>query len=187
MEPTTKLPAKRMRFVSVPVRDERHDPSGEVGHADKAAMGDDPALEYGEPDLDLVDPRGVDRRVHETKTTTVAFVELEPSIIATIVMSVEVVPDDVDLALWGESPGQLVHERNQVGRGSLLAAAAKESARTDVEGAQEAGGAVTNVFKLLASRASRLSKHELVFALESLDGGLFVHADDGRSFGWLEI
>lgn len=56
MESTTKLPAKGVRFVSVPMRDECHDASGQLGNAAEAAVLQDSALEYGKPDLDLIDP-----------------------------------------------------------------------------------------------------------------------------------
>jgi hypothetical protein len=51
-------------------------------------------LDEAEKQLDLIDPRRVDRRVVEVKPTSVPTVELRPPTVISVVVDVQVVPDD---------------------------------------------------------------------------------------------
>jgi hypothetical protein len=60
-----ELPAERMRLVPVPVIDEASDSGFERQRVLEAAVAEDSAVKDGEPNLDLVEPGGVQRRVDE--------------------------------------------------------------------------------------------------------------------------
>ncbi len=70
------------------------------GHALEAAVAQNTALKNAEPDLDLIDPGGMQRRVDEAKAMSVLLVEPRPAGVASVVVQVEVVPDDVDTAAF---------------------------------------------------------------------------------------
>jgi hypothetical protein len=64
-------PAKGAGLDAVPVPDEAEHLMREGGHALEAAVAQDAALKNAEPDLDLIDPGGMQRRVDEAKAATV--------------------------------------------------------------------------------------------------------------------
>jgi hypothetical protein len=85
--------------------DEAEDIMSEGRHALEAAVAQDAPLQDAEPDLDLVDPGSMQRRVDEVEAAAVLLVESCPAGVAAVGMQVEVVPDDVDQAVtvqgWG--------------------------------------------------------------------------------------
>jgi hypothetical protein len=91
-------PAEGVRLGAIPMADEAEDVPSERGHALEAAVAQDAALKDAEPDLDLVDPRGMQRRVDEAEAISVLLVEPRPASVTSVVVQVEVVPDDVDTA-----------------------------------------------------------------------------------------
>src|SRR5260370_4241234 len=72
-------PPKGARLGAIPVSDEAEDVVGERGHALEAAVAQDASLKNAEPELDLVDPGGMQRRVYEAKATCVLLVEPGPA------------------------------------------------------------------------------------------------------------
>ncbi len=66
-ESSSEGPAKGMCLVSVPVTDETEHVAGDVLEALEVAVAKDAALKNAEPDLDLIDPGSVQRRVDEVE------------------------------------------------------------------------------------------------------------------------
>src|SRR5579864_7026874 len=64
-------PAEGARLGTVPVSNEAEHIMSESSHALEAAVAQDAALKNAEPDLDLVDPRGVQRRVDKSEAVPV--------------------------------------------------------------------------------------------------------------------
>src|SRR5271169_5051575 len=60
-------PAEGARLSAIPMPDEAQDVMRERGHALEAAVAQNAALKDAEPDLDLIDPGGMQRRVDEAK------------------------------------------------------------------------------------------------------------------------
>ena len=83
----------------IPVGDEPHHLGRKVLDRVEAGVAEHPSLDSGEEQLDLIDPRGVQRRVVEVEPAAVLLVELRPALRRPLVVNVEVVPDDVDIAL----------------------------------------------------------------------------------------
>src|ERR1700690_3255242 len=88
-------PAEGARLRTVPVSNEAEDIVSESRHALEAAIAQDASLQDAEPDLDLVDPGGVQRGVDKVEAAAVLLVEPRPAGIAAVIVQVEVVPDDV--------------------------------------------------------------------------------------------
>ena len=77
-EATAESPAEGVRLAPVPECDEGHDALDHLDGSGEIAVLENPPLEDAKPDFDLVDPRGVERRVDEMEAATVATVEAAP-------------------------------------------------------------------------------------------------------------
>src|SRR2546430_7138386 len=86
-------PAKRPSG-DIPEADETEDRTAQLGNAGEAAVLEDAALEDRKPDLDLVDPGGVNRSVHEMKAAPVPAVGARPAANASVVVGIEGVPEE---------------------------------------------------------------------------------------------
>src|SRR5687768_540883 len=62
-------PAEGARLGAIPMPDEAEDVMSKRSHALEAAVAQHTTLKDAEPDLDLVNPRRVQRRVDEAKAT----------------------------------------------------------------------------------------------------------------------
>ena len=122
-------PPEWMGFHGIPVVDEAEHAIGEV-----ISRGEDPIPEHApmedpKPDLDLVDPRGMNRSMDEVEAASVPFVELFPPL---TMVDVEVVPDNVDLPM-GIAACDGVHERQQIVGGAPRYYLSDDSARRGLE------------------------------------------------------
>src|SRR5262249_6837025 len=86
-----------MGLGAVPARDEAEDALGQLLDRTERGMPEHTPRQDAEPNLDLVDPRGMLGRVDEMEAAAVAGVELLPP---RAMVNVEVVPDDVDRPRW---------------------------------------------------------------------------------------
>ena len=81
----------------IPEADEAEDRHAKCRYPGEASVLENPTMEDGKPDLDLVDPRGVNRGVDEMKAPSMPAIETGPAAIVTLAVDIEIVPDDVDL------------------------------------------------------------------------------------------
>jgi hypothetical protein len=88
-EASAEDPAKRVRLVRVPVGDEAVDSADELVEVSEGGVLQHTSREDAEPDLDLIDPRRVQRRVEEAEATAMPEVERVP---CCAVVDIEVVP-----------------------------------------------------------------------------------------------
>src|SRR6187402_3114485 len=93
-------PTERTCLRAVPVPDEPDDVLRESRHTVEAAVAQDATLKDAKPDLDLVDPGRMQRRVDEAESTTVFSIEPRPPPVASVVVHVEIVPDHVHPAVF---------------------------------------------------------------------------------------
>jgi hypothetical protein len=149
-----ELPAERMGLISIPVADETNDRGFERLRVVEAAVAQDPALQDGEPDFDLVEPRGMQRRVNEAEAAAVPSVELAPPAVPPVVVDVEVVPDD-DHAPLGGAACKNFHEPQERGCIAMKDHLAEHLARAHVERAEQGARAMTNVLEFIAQAAVR--------------------------------
>ena len=97
-EATAECPAERVRLEEVPVLDEAQDPLAQLGDVVELAVTEQPSLKDAKPDLDLVDPRRVQRRVDEVKASAVSAGELLPLLaVVDVEVVVEALVDVVDV------------------------------------------------------------------------------------------
>ena len=141
-EVTAERPPERAR-VTVPRRDEGADCRRELTPPGEGGVPQGCTREEAEPNLDLVHPGCVERRVNEAKASAVAFVERLP---ARAVMDVEVVPDHVDIAAR-VLLRDLLHERHEPCR-RTPPNATRYDARLDVERGEQRAGPVADVLEL---------------------------------------
>jgi hypothetical protein len=144
-----ELPAERMRFVAVPVIDEASDCGFELQRVLEAAVAQDSSVKDGEPDLDLVEPGGVQRRVDECEALAVPGIELAPPTDLPVMVDVEVVPDHDD-ALLRVAPREALHELHERGCVAMLDDPAEYLPRAHIERAEQGAGAVANVFEFMS-------------------------------------
>lgn len=119
-----------MGFKGIPVVEEPEESRFELFQAAEAGVPEDAALEDAEPDLDLIDPGSMDRRVDEVKPRPVSSVENLPPI---AMMNVEVVPNHVH-STGRIALGQGIHERQEIGFSPLSTAMTKDSPCPCLEG-----------------------------------------------------
>lgn len=157
--------------------DEAEDVPRERGHALEAPVAQNTALKDAEPDLDLVDPGGMQRGVNEAKAMSVLPVESRPASLASVVVQVEVVPDDVDTAaLVAMREG--VHEGQQCARVAVANDAPEDLTGADVEGREQRACPATTVLELVADDA--MTTHvDGVTPSQRLHGLLVDAQDDG--------
>ena len=103
-----------MGFVSVPMTNKSSHGNFQLTSGVEHAVSEHAFLNDAEEDLDLVDPRGVNRSVEEAKPITVTPIELPPALVFAIMMYVEVVPDDVDFLFRVQTRNGL-HKVQEVG------------------------------------------------------------------------
>src|SRR3954470_5063933 len=90
---STKSPSKRVRLDVVPMGDECLNAFLKLGQRTERAVPEHPTGENAEPDLDLVYPRRVQRRVNEPEAVAMPLIEFLPTSTG---VDVEIVPDNGD-------------------------------------------------------------------------------------------
>ena len=182
-ESAPESPAKGMGLVRVPLPDKTEETSLEVERTVEVTMSQHPSLKDAEPDFNLVDPRRVDRRVHEVKSMAVAPVEVGPYVAA---VDVQIVPDDIHLAL-GIATGEVLHERHDVLGGSPGSHVSEDLTSADSKCADECARPSTSIleFETCGTTGSGWSHRDP--AAQRLNAGLLVDAKDGGPLGWRRV
>jgi hypothetical protein len=155
-----------------PQVDVAHHPFTGSRHVGEVRMLEHAFLQDGKPNLDLIEPGRVNRRVDEMEPISVAFVEFRPALVGAVVVRVEVVPDDVDVA-GRLVRGKLLQEGHSLVRGTMVDDFADDLAGGHLESGDQAARATSDVFVFLADYAILGDEHR-VLASEHLDR-LFVH------------
>jgi hypothetical protein len=168
-----------MGFKGIPMVEEPKQSRFELFQAAEAGVPEDASLEDAEPDLDLIDPGSMDRRVDEVKPGPVSSVEDLPPI---SVMNVEVVPNHVHgtgrIAL-----SQGIHECQEIGLSPLSTAMAKDSPCPGLEGGQQSPRPVPPILELKASWLATPGALRRIPAFQRLDARLLVDTKH-RSVLW---
>lgn len=158
----------------VPVLDVFEHSRAQFGLAGEARVLQPLAGQDPEPDLDLIEPRGMRRR--EVKVEPVPMPAV-PGNHGRAEVGVEVVQDDVDGASW-IAARQLIEVGQEVCTFAGGVHPAEDLARLDLEGSEQADGAVPDVAVLEATRAPRSGLLDGCRALQGLDLGLLVYAQE---------
>ena len=183
-EISRELPAKRVCFVAIPVADEPEDGGLDISGTVEAAMPQNAALKDGEPDLDLVDPRRMQRRVHELEAPSVPSVESAPPVVLTLLVNVEIVPDHDDALSGVVARHGLQKPCERVGVTSFDHLS-EDLTRAHIEGPEQRTRAMTNVLELVAHGSIRGGVRR-VRARQHLHR-LLVDAQDDGVLGRLQV
>src|SRR5690606_29093894 len=153
----------------------------------EAAVPEAPPLQNREEQLDLVDPRGMQRRIHELKLSAVTSVEPTPALTGTVQVNVQVVPDHDDAPGFPVLPGHLIHQRFQVSGSSPVAALGRYPAVGDVQRGQQRLRSMANVFVFVAAEPSGYGAAGFMFSFLGLNAGLFIDAQDDSVAGRVKV
>lgn len=173
-----------MRFVPVPVIDEAIDGGFELLRVLEAAVAQNPAMKDGEPDLNLVEPGGVQWCVNEREALAVPGVELAPPAILPVVVNVEVVPDHDDALLW-VALREGLHEPHECASVAMRDDLAEHLSCAHIECTEKGARAMTNVLELMAD--APIGGHMRRESPGERLHGLFVEAKQDDAVGWSEV
>ena len=134
----------------VPMAYEIHHSLSQLFLAREATAIEGGPLENAEIALDLIDPRSVLGSVGEREAPSFALIEFGPTLAWSIKVNVEAVPNNMNFLTW-MGGCNLIHETDQVLRFACVTAVRHDLSRVHVERCDQGLGAVTLVFKLLAS------------------------------------
>lgn len=160
-----------------------HDFSGEIVLGGEDAPGDEIALDFGEPDFDLVEPGRVSGRVVQDEVG----IGLEELGDAFGFVGREVIDDGVN-GFTGRLRGdQFAQKGNKLGAGMPRGRLANDLAALGFQCGVEREGAMPEVFKTVTLGPTRGERQHWVEPVESLDGALFIQAKDRGVERGLEI
>ena len=147
--------------------------TGEVGFGSKDAAGDQIALNFGEPDFDLIEPGRVSRGVMELNVG-VGGEELRYGL---GFVRREVVGDDVDLLARGLRGDDICEKGNELRTGVALGCFAQDLSAGNLQGSVERQSAMPEILKAVALGTPGRKGQNGIEAIESLNGALFIHAE----------
>jgi len=179
-----EFPIERVGLETIPVANEGEHLCAQIGDALERAVAQQTALQDREPDLDLVDPGGVQGRVDEAETTAMMAAELGPAAIIAVVMNVEIVPDYEDPALRKSACDdfqEVVHSASR----ALLHDASQHAPGPNIEGPEQVAYATTDVLEFVSHRSIATSTIGSS-AAERLHR-LFIDANHHRVGRWLQV
>jgi hypothetical protein len=147
-----EFPIERVGLETIPVTNEGQHLGAQIRDALERAVAQQTALQDREPDLDLVDPGGVQGRVDEDETTAMMAAELGPAAIVAVVMNVEIVPDYEDPALR-KSACDDVQEVVHSASSALIHDASEHAPGPNIEGPEQVAYATTDVLEFVSHRS----------------------------------
>src|SRR5215207_1422733 len=159
------------------------DLAGEVGFGSKDAAGDQIALNFGEPDFDLIEPGRVSRGVVKLN---VGMGGEELSHRLGLVRR-KVVSDDVDVLVLGLRGDDICEKGHELRTGVALGCFAQDLSAGNLQGGVERQSAMLEILKAVALGTAGRKGQNRIEAIESLNGALFIHAEHGRVGRRLEI
>src|SRR5262245_54775440 len=146
--------------------------AGEVGFGSKDAAGDQIALNFGEPDFDLIEPGRVSRCVMELKVG-MGGEELRHGL---SFVRREVVGDDVDLLSRGLRGEDICEKGNELRTGVALGCLAQDLSAGNLQGGVERESTMPEILKAVALGTAGRKGQNGIQSIESLNGALLIHA-----------
>jgi hypothetical protein len=154
--------------------DVAHDFAVEITGGVEDAPGNEIPLNFREPDLDLIEPRGVGRGIMEFDVGVGAQEVFD----GFGFMSRKIVRDDMDGNLGRLSADQLVEKLDKFSAGVAVGGLAEDFAGGGVQGRIERKGAVAKVFKSITFGPPWRKRQDRVQTVEGLNGALFIDAEN---------
>jgi hypothetical protein len=155
--------------------DVAHDFAMEIAFRVEDATGDEIPLDFREPDLDLIEPRGVGRGVMELDVGMGAQEVFDDFGF----MSRKVVSDDMDGNLGRLSGDQLAEKLDKFSAGVAVGCFAEDFARGGVQGRIERKGAMAKVFKSVTFGPPWRKGQDGIQTVQGLNSALFIDTENG--------
>jgi hypothetical protein len=160
-----------------------HDFSGEIVLGGEDAPGDEIALDFGEPEFDLVEPGRVSGGVVKGELG-IGRKEFGD---AFGFVGREVIDDGVNGFTRRLGGDQFAQKRNKLGAGMPLGRLANDLAALGFQRGVEREGTMAEVFEPVTFRPTRGEGQHRIEPVKSLDGAFFIHAEDRGIERGLEI
>ena len=163
--------------------DRASDFAGEVGFGSKDAAGDQIALNFGEPDFDLIEPGRVSRGVMELNVG-MGDEELPHGL---GLVRRKVISDDVDLLALGLRGDDICEKGHELRAGVALGGFAQDLSAGNLQGGVKRQSAMPEILKAVALGPPGRKRQNRIAPIESLNSTLFIHAEHGCVGRRLEI
>ena len=149
----------------------------------KDPAGDDLALDLREPELDLVEPRGVRRREMQVHRRVGLQKLGDPSGL----VGREVISDHVNLLTGGLIGHKVCQKGDELFRGMPVRCLAQHFSGLGIECGVQRERAVPVIFEPMPFGPPRRQGQHRIFAIQGLNGRFLIHAKHGRMLGWVQI
>ena len=163
--------------------DVAHQLSLQVRHGSEHAASDDVSLNLGEPQLYLIEPRGVGRREVQANF----WVRIQEIFDQRTLVRRQIVGDDSDLFATRLVGNDIAEESDELGRRMPRRGLAEHLARLGVEGRVQGQRAVAKILKAVSLGAPWGKRQHRILAIEGLNRRLFVDAEHGRVLRRMQI
>jgi hypothetical protein len=160
-----------------------HDLAVEVGLGFEDAACNEISLDLGEPDLDLIKPRGIGRGVMELNVGMGA----QKSLNGGSFMSRKVVGDDMNMGFSGLSGDDLGEKLHELGAGVTGSGLSEDLAGGRVQGRIERKSAVAEVFESVTFGPSGRERQDGIETIKGLNGALFIDTENSRMGRRLQV
>jgi hypothetical protein len=176
------LPLDRLGGLVVLI-DVVHELAAQICSRGEDAAVDEVALDLGEPELDLVQPRGIGRREVQAHVLVQGQELAHPLGL----MRGEVVEDDVNLLMIGVLGHHRAQKSDELFAGVTGCGLTDNLARLGVEGGIEREGSASDVLETVALCPTRRHGQDRIPPVESLNGRLLVQAEYDRVLRRVEV
>ena len=160
-----------------------HDLAVEVGLGFEDAASNEVSLDLGEPDLDLIEPRGIGRGVMESDVGMGA----QKALNGCRFMSRKVVGDDMNTGFGRLSSDHLGKKFHELSAGMAVCCLSQDLASGCVQGRIERKSAVAKVFESVTFGPSGREGQDGIETIKSLNGTLFIDTENSRMGRRLQI
>jgi hypothetical protein len=167
----------------VVMADIAHDLSVEVGLGFEDTACNEVSLDLGEPNFDLIEPRGIGRGVMELDVGMGAQKPLN----GCSFMSRKVVGDDMNIGFGGLSSDHFGEKLHELGAGMTGSCLSQDLAGGRVQGRIEGKSAVTEVFESVTFGPSRRERQDGIETIKGLNGALFIDTENSRMGRRLQV
>jgi hypothetical protein len=163
--------------------DRARDFAGEVACGSEDATGDQIALNFGEPDFDLIEPGRVSRGEMEVNVRMKGE-ELSdrPGLVCR-----KVVGDNVDFLFRGLRGDHVGQEGDQLSAGVAVGCLSQDLPGSRIQSRIERKSAVAKVFEPVALGTAGRKRQDRVKPVQGLDGALFIDGENRRVHWRVEV
>ena len=176
------LPAEGGRALGVET-DVAHDLAGEIRDGGKDATGEKIALDFCEPEFDLVEPGGIGGGVMEAHARVGGQKVLHPWGL----VGGKVIENDMDRLFGRTGGGQLFQKAHELGAGMARGGFAQNMPRPGVESSVERERAVTKILEAVAFGTTGRERQNGIKPVQGLNGCLFVDTEHRRMLGRVQV